>query len=230
MTAPPLRRRSRIAHFKTPFIVSVAVPAVFGVACGGRAGSLEQEAGTERETDGTVNTATNPSAPILVTGVPTCSGEPPRTYTACSLTPYCEDGEWVVSYVTCNPPFVVLDTCPTAEPAGGTSCAGYSPGLTCDYAYCYGLSPTVRCSEASGLWEGLPLPSCNPPPPEPECPSVPPALGAGCYYEGQSCTYGSCHDPRNSDPFRTCTAGVWQSSELPCPPRDVDAGASDAGN
>jgi hypothetical protein len=236
MIAPPLRRRSRISHFKTPFIVSIAMPTAFGVACGGQAEVSEQEHGTREETGDSANTDAGASAPILPTAERTCGprpGPPLQGGFTCAPTafPTCQDGVWVFPAaavgVACNPPFFDY-ACPTDEPVGGTACAGYAPGLTCEYAYCYGLTPTVRCSE--GRWESLPLPSCNPPPPEPECPSAAPALGADCHYEGQSCAYAVCGDPNNPNPYRTCIAGVWQSGELPCPPGEVDAGASDAGH
>jgi hypothetical protein len=51
-------------------------------------------------------------------------------------------------------------------PSAGEACGEYFAGLTCEYEFCYAMTPMVVCGEVSGQWEVLPQPPCNPPPPE----------------------------------------------------------------
>jgi hypothetical protein len=243
MTTVPSRRRSRIAHFKVPFVISIAAPAA-GMACGGRSEELDPAVVQMQREDST------DSLP---------SYNPPR-------------------------PLDPSAACPDELPADGMTCDGYARGQSCSYDYCSGPEPMVQCGVASGVWERLELPTCNPPPPEPPpcpdamptagsdcapdgqlcrypgcegpdtssatcrfgqwdviysvgaacnppavipaCPTVFPIVGAGCAYEGQACVYGVCGDADNPGFFDVCLDGVWQQPEVPCaPPAPIDAGA-----
>jgi hypothetical protein len=248
MTPVPSRRRSRIAHFKVPFVISIAAPAA-GMACGGQSEAGGPAAVQVQHDDD-------------ISFVP--SSNPP-------------------------PPDGVSAVCPDEVPAEGTTCDGYARGLSCSYEYCYGSEPMVQCGVASGVWEALELPTCNPPPPDPApcpeamptagsdcasydqvcrypgcegpdsssatctfgqwevvysvgaacnppavipvCPSAAPTLDTGCAFEGQACAYGICGDPDNPASLAVCLFGVWQQPEIPCPPPAVvDAGAADGGS
>lgn len=244
MTAVPSRRRSRIAHFKVPFVISVAAPAA-GLGCGGESAWVDPNAAlAQQQEDTAFLPSQNPPGPVEPSGA-----------------------------------------CPEQLPSFGATCDGHAPGLRCSYEYCYGVEPMVQCGAASGVWEELGLPTCNPPPPDPPacpeempaagsdcapddqicrypgcegpesssatcrfgqwdviysvgaacnppavvpvCPILLPSLGAGCAFEGQACSYGLCGD---SGHFNLCLGGVWQQPELPCPPAAVDAGAADGGS
>jgi hypothetical protein len=172
----PRRRRSRIARFKAPFIVSVPAPAALGWACGGRTetdnrGVDSVNPPSSGGSSGTLQPRPN-TTPTLAggrggrTSSTPCSGKPPAPSNShCGGEYRCVAGEWKETAASCDPP-PVTPTCPATEPDLSTPCPQFGGGMTCDYEYCYGLATTRRCSYATGLWESLPLPSCNPP----ECP------------------------------------------------------------
>jgi hypothetical protein len=244
-------RRSRIAHFKTPFVVAVLAPvAPFGIGCGARA---EELAGPPLASGGATQTSsttaagstsnpatTNPTATL--NGPTSCPAERPILGSACSATAAtgvagsagggcqyeplpvcvtgiaCINGTWRYSGSGgCNPPWAFgFNICPDTEPAVGTSCASAKPGVTCEYAYCYGTAPLVRCSEQSVLWEPLPVPSCNPPPmPEVTCPEQMPTHGADCAHEAQVCAYDGCQGAGTDT--ATCSYGQWLVRYIPGP-------------
>ena len=219
MTKTPAhpRRRSRIAHFKAPFVLSVAAPAVLGIACGGKTDptSLDQAAlavpgtpcepsASEPESDGycppascinglwTRATCNPPAPPELTCPEP----PPPSPDDSCPSTARCDDGEWVFDFVACNPP-PSLDQCPEEPPAAGDSCDTYLGGLVCEYEFCGGPVPMFSCSSETRTWEAIPLLSCNPPPPE-------------CFFDN------------------SCGQESTDAGALP-PPPGADAGAPDAG-
>lgn len=218
MTAlTPWRRRSRISHFKAPFVVAVFTPvAALEAGCGARA----EQASTE---DSARQTAGAPSTPELaVNSHPDCPRLQPAAGSACSanelLCRYgadlcssdrkCFEGSWISYGPTCNPPPVPNTTCPAEEPAIGTSCAGYGPGLSCEYPYCYDATAAkVRCAGETLLWEALPVPTCNPPAPEQVCSDEMPVHGSDCYDDGQRCYYPGCEGPASSS--ASCTFGQW---------------------
>lgn len=212
------RRRSRIAHFKAPFVVAVLAPAAgLGVGCGARA-----EQGTEltlRDGDSTGTTSQDDAVPPPAPG--TCPVEKPSVGSACSspelncsyggyyctLDVKCQAGVWVSFLAaSCNPPWFGGPTCPAEQPEAGTSCSNYRPGVTCDYEFCYGTAPLVRCNESSLLWERLPTSTCNPPA-YGACPEQMPQHGADCTGHGQVCGYPGCEGPESST--ATCTFGQW---------------------
>ena len=141
----------------------------------------------------------------------------------------CNDGAWEDVSPTCNPPPPESE-CPEQRPRPGDSCEGYELGLECDSAVNQSSCPeasVVFCG-SSGEWEGQPL-SCNPPPPEPECPQIAPNMSEGCeeYEPGSECGYedGSCWLQF------MCNDGAWQDVSPTCnPPAAVESDAGvDAG-
>ena len=79
-----MSRRSRIAHFKTPFLLSVAAPAALGVACGGRTDVADTIGNA-----GTSSVGNGGSAPILTPPTPACKGSaPPATEAAATQMQY----------------------------------------------------------------------------------------------------------------------------------------------
>jgi len=221
------RRRSRIAQFKPPFVVSVAVPAALGLACGGKTVDVSTDDFDRDDRERSSEARRGSSGGIIDNPQTTCAGPPPAVpYDGCGGGAACVNGEWVMTYVACNSPPPSFNLCPASVPEAGTSCAGYEPGLGCDYPFCYGSTATMaRCSAVSGSWESVPTPSCNPP--EPECPTAAPEAGTSCYVEGEICRYGFCGEPGYA--WLQCLNGAWGGNELPCPPAAVDAGAADAG-
>jgi hypothetical protein len=80
------------------------------------------------------------------------------------------------------------DPCPPTMPASGAVC---SVSTTCDYGTdeC-GLPLTASC--VGGTWQVSGPAICNPPPPDPECPTDLPVRGAACNWNWQSgfgCSY-----------------------------------------
>src|SRR5689334_881462 len=107
-----MSRRSRIAHFKTPFIISIAAPAVLGVACGGKTEVDDRIGGA-----GSSSVANGGSAPILPPPYAPCNGTAPDTAGPCSSA-VCVDGQWETIYNGgCNPPPPPATACPDVEPA-----------------------------------------------------------------------------------------------------------------
>jgi hypothetical protein len=209
------RRRSRIAHFKAPFVISVAAPAVFGIGCGGKTDPISEQSALAHQAP-VPGTPCDPALPqpdssdycpaaACIDGLwerPTCNPpappeptcpEPPPTAPddACTGAPSCQDGEWVFPIAACNPPPPSV-YCPDEPPTAGDACDPY--GLTCEYDYCGGLVPMFTCNNDTATWEALHLTSCNPPPPE-------------CFFDG------SC----------------GESADAGAPPTSTDAGAPDAG-
>jgi len=233
-------RRSRIAHFKAPFIVSVAAPAAIGLACGGKAEVERLDPTWNPPQIGGSSGTYDPLANVSPTsggsgGMPStqpCSGKPPVRDDSYCGGYQCVNGEWQPVPSACNPPPLLAPTCPATEPQLGTPCAQFGGGMVCEYEYCYGPAPTRRCSYATGLWEALPLPSCNPP----ECPTSMPVAGSDCGAEGQECLYPVCEPNLSS---ATCHFGQWAVVYSPgaacnppavvdpvCPQRAIVAGAN----
>ena len=200
MSIPSSPRRSRIAHFKAPFILSVAGSAALGLGCGGKTDDLNRPNPPYLVDEEDVAQQLPPTA---------CEGDPPSGNTDACRGPIwmCVDGEWEQSYISCNPPFPQSPICPESPADIGTSCASYLGGLSCEYDYCYGTTPMRRCNESTALWEDIPPPTCNPPPPEPEgCADTLPVPGSDCTIPQLSCSYpGACESPSTA----TCVAGQW---------------------
>lgn len=252
-------RRSRIAHFKAPFILSVAAPAALALGCGGKTDGLDQtlegaypvpgQPCDERATQSTGDAyhcpppecingrweiATCNPPPILPS---TCPGPmPPPPNSDCYGTASCVDGQWEYPLIACNPPPPPSLECPAEAPVAGDSCAGHGAQQTCNYAYCGGSFPMFTCNN-DGAWEALPLPTCNPPPLQLDCPAEPPIAGESCEFNfGQTCEYEFCG---GRVPMFTCNdQAIWEALPLlscnpPPPPCFFDdtcgLGSADAG-
>jgi hypothetical protein len=137
---------------------------------------------------------------------PTCSAPAPPPG-PCGTPATCVNGEWTRPYVSCNPPPIAA--CPTVMPEIGTSCAGQEAGGSCNYGYCYDASvPQRRCNGSTWLWEEIPVPTCNPPPPTNlACATTMPVPGSDCSFEDQVCGYPGCEGPAAST--ATCRFGQW---------------------
>jgi hypothetical protein len=215
-------RRSRIAHFKAPFIVSLAASAALG--CGGKANvtdpdvlevPLEENRPLAETSEGCPSSLPSTGSACQVEETELCS-----YYPNCPSTARCVDGSWDTTLLACNPP-PPLQNCPDAEPEAGTTCWGYLAGLTCEYPFCYDTAPTVRCG-ADWEWEALPLPSCNPPPVVESCPEAMPEPGSDCANEELFCGYEGCQGPESST--AVCRHSQWlveYSSDLTCNPPPV---------
>ena len=215
-------RRSRIAHFKAPFLFSIAAPAALGLACGGR---TDDASSPDRNTS-----LAEPDAGQVAT-THECEGRPPVGGPCSGVS--CVDGVWESIPVACNPP-PQSTVCPGSAAEVGTSCFGYLPGLTCDYDFCSGdTAPMRRCSELTGQWEALPVPTCNPPG-VPPCPETLPVPGSDCQLtEPLTCLFaGGCDGQSSAE----CRGGQWwvEYSSGPacnppavvpvCPERELVAG------
>jgi hypothetical protein len=190
----PSARRSRIAHFKTPFVVSIAAPAAFGMACGAQTAA----------TDGSGGTTAVMSSGGSAGSSNTCSGLAPQQASGCEYT--CADGQWASTHVEdCNTPTPALNDCPALTPDLGASCAAYVSNLACFYGPACGPAAASRyCSPDTALWEGRDGGICNPP--APVCPSSIPPAGSDCAPEGQACNYPGCGNTPSS---ATCQSGQW---------------------
>lgn len=197
MSHTPRKRRSRIAHFKQPFIVGVASSAV-ALSCGGRANAPEGGG------SGGIS---------AVTG---CPETPPSAGSACAVAGQqcgdpcadtlvrCEGGVFVATAASCNPP-PPPETCPEEPPSPGDGCSGFLEGDECSYPYCGTSVPMSRC--VNGQWEPIGIPSCNPPPPpETACPDGMPEAGSNC--DGPSeCLYPGCAGPESNS--AQCVFNQW---------------------
>jgi hypothetical protein len=130
--------------------------------------------------------------------------------------------------IAVNPPIPtprppeLREQCPEVLPESGTSCTGYSAGLTCYGEYCYSRAALVYCNAPTGTWQQLPVPSCNPPPPSLPCADEMPTPGADCGFEGQTCLYPGCEGPQSS--VAECYGSQWlvrYSSGPACNPPPV---------
>jgi len=154
-----MRKRSRIAGLRMPFVVTATVGAV---ACGGSVTGAGGSAGSEAGGAGTGGGAPVIQNPPSVTTVcPTAqpgqgmycdySGAP-CLYNGCgSTTATCTNNLWELSYGSCNPPPPVETTCPPVEPSGGAYCnyqgppCAYEHGDTIDGGDCNASVTYVQC-------------------------------------------------------------------------------------
>jgi len=203
-------RRSRIAHFKTPFILSIAGSTALGLGCGGKTDAEVSSNRPPANSSLAQGDAEDRLPPVLPETALPCEGTPPSSNTDACRGPIwrCVDGEWEQSYLSCNPPFPPpIETCPESPAEIGTPCGDDPPGLSCEYDYCYGKTPMRRCNESTALWEYIPVPTCNPPPPEPEgCEPSMPVPGSDCAAEELVCFYApGCNGPNSA----ICRSGQW---------------------
>lgn len=198
--------RSRIAQFKQPFLVGAVTSAAFLSGCGG-------------ETQGT---GTSDECPTQVPkSAQTCGDYEPGLEcvydddSSCSREFRCNDGSWENISPSCNPPPPdPIAECPKVTPASGAACDVYEPGLDCAYNDDSGCQLEFTCT--SDAWEDV-SPTCNPPPPEVECPDVTPTSGSACddHKPGLDCAY----DDESSCPREfTCDDGAWEDVSPTCNP------------
>ncbi|MEY4550070.1 MAG: hypothetical protein RL685_6265 [Pseudomonadota bacterium] len=228
-------RRSRISHFKTPFVVAVLAPvAVLEMGCGGRAGEPEGPllgSGGTTQTSSTTTTEPNGNPPPRASSTATCPAERPllgsactgQIETVCGYAPlpvcatgiHCRDGTWqYTGDGACNPPWVFGgERCPETLPEFGTSCSAAPSGVECEYEYCGGTAPLARCSTQTVLWEPIHLFACNPPRPvESYCPAQMPEHGSDCSTQGRLCYYEGCEGLSDT---ATCNHGQWSVQYQP---------------
>lgn len=205
-------RRSRIAHFKAPFLVSIAGAAV-AAACGGRTPTdmpdgLDDSQLTSDGAGGAGASAGTGGAPAASTyGNAGAGGSNPPglwTYGPAVYTP-CE--EIPVAGSDCDPR--------VAQACGFPGCEGPT-------------SNHVQCLNGQWLIEYSSGPACNPPAVVPVCPERI-ILGEPCTYEGQECVEDSCEGV-SERALTVCTADRgWKRVTRDCPaPVAVDAGAAAA--
>jgi hypothetical protein len=125
-----------------------------------------------------------------------CEGDRLCSYDPCSnaanvSSATCEGGLWQVGSASCNPPPPPEESCPEAPPAQGAGCADLT--LDCGYDPCTNERGVIGARCVDHAWQVDEDYSCNPPPPEPECPEELPELGAPCDEAGMSCNYGDGH-------------------------------------
>lgn len=200
--------RSRIAQFKQPFLVGAVTSAALLSGCGGEAQGTHLGTSDECPTQA-------PKSPQACdeyeSGLDCVYDEE----SSCPREFRCNDGAWEDVSASCNPPPPdPLQECPTITPASGEACDQYEPGLDCDYDDESSCRREFICN--ADAWEDV-SPSCNPPPPELECPEVAPAWGEACdeYEPGLDCAY----DVESSCPREfTCNDGAWEGAFRTCNP------------
>lgn len=213
MSIPSSPRRSRIAHFKAPFIISIAGSAALAPGCGGKsdADTTEHVTANPPPSESLAQSdAGDGLPPRLPTTAHPCDGESPSYITTCGGPIWrCVDGEWEAAYFSCNPPPTPSEVCPTSAAEVGSFCGSYLGGLTCEYQYCYdATAPMRRCDESTLLWEEILPPTCNPPPPDSfPCEATLPIPGSDCSsIPERVCSYpGGCESPSTA----VCRSGQW---------------------
>src|SRR5690606_10424632 len=204
--------RSRIAQFKQPFLVGAVTSAALFSGCG------ELECPDATPTSGSACDEYEPGLDCAYNGDSGCQ----REFT-------CNDGAWDDVSPTCNPPPPdPLEECPGTTPAAGEACDVYGPGLDCEYNDESGCQLEFTCT--SDAWEDV-SPTCNPPPPELECPEQPPSLGDSCegYEPGLECESDS-EDPSCPEAsLLFCgSSGEWDGPVVTCnAPAVVELDAGD---
>jgi hypothetical protein len=129
----------------------------------------------------------------------------------------CVDGTWQLEEAPpCNPP--EHNECPDAPPQEGTPC---DADVSCGYDSCNGADGVSDATCLDGTWQ-IGYASCNPPPPEAECPSEPPVQGAPCGDPTLVCDYDSCSNASGAEEAR-CVDYAWQvDDQYSCnPPEPV---------
>lgn len=170
------RRRPQI-QFQAPFLVGALSAVTLSAGC---RGFVEDGPGTNGTggSDGSdawdgAGGSNNP--PYVLQHCPEVTprpGESCEGYTvglSCGVLSSCHpegqvtcgsSGTWYDSNVSCNPPPIILDTCPPVTPEPGESCYGYQAELVCAVANCEG-DPGIHCG-TDGLWK-FEYQFCNPP-------------------------------------------------------------------
>src|SRR5262245_54915086 len=100
------RKRSRIAHFKTTFIVSVAAPAALGLTCGGKT-DVDPDAMVGQAGSGATYNPPRlpPDYNPLAPGVECQDNQTREGENGCGGAT-CVDGKWAWLLIECNPPSI----------------------------------------------------------------------------------------------------------------------------
>lgn len=233
------KQRSRIAQFKSPFLVGIASAGAVLSGCGAKTESAvvnpEAIVGTPGtpSADGKSGATNSTQTPPAIGG----TSNPPGVFWTCPATTpapgdacpdyiegrecggdtgpvvRCVSGKWQSSDPVVTAPEPVGD-CPDETPRDGETCAAYEPDLDCNYADDSSCPRNFTCSD--GEWSDV-SPTCNPPPPEPttECPELAPSAGAPCYgYAlGLVCTYD---DAFGCPLHEECDEGIWTDVSPGC--------------
>lgn len=217
-------RRSRLAHFQAPFVVSIASATVATLACGARIDDTNAGVGDSPRGRADAGAA---GAGQHTSGYDPNEASQGGSAGTSGYYDNCPVG------AACNPPAWGFGTsCPAEMPIAGSGC--YVEGERCHFPGCEGPeSNTASCFGGQWLVYYSSGPACNPPQVIPVCPERAVLIGALCAYEGQLCL-GEC------DPWQrsggSCTGGTWQAVTEACGSLDagvtpsLDGGsASDAG-
>lgn len=195
------RPRSRIAHFQQPFLVGVVTSAALVQGCGDASPAPGQSRRAAPATEG------NHPTGFAESDAAESSQAAPRESGAANPVSTDPAGTQLPEPPPVNglPESAGSETCPAVTPNAGESCAGYTTGLEC-LAYCYEAEiPLVVCNP-QGLWEALPVPTCNPPPPSFDCPAERPQAGVACTEAGAHCEYTGCEGGIDT---AICSYGQW---------------------
>lgn len=200
--------RSRIAQFKQPFLVGAVTSAALLSGCGG-------------ETQGTTPGTSDECPTQAPKSAQTCGEYESGLECAydeessCPREFRCDDGAWDDVSHSCNPPPPdPIAECPEITPASGEACDEYEPELDCAYNDESGCRLEFKCD--SDVWEDV-SPTCNPPPPELDCPQAAPAQGETCgeHEPGLECVYG---DDSSCPQEFICNDGAWDDVSSTCNP------------
>lgn len=173
---------------------------------GGSAGSTSKGGSAGSTSKGGSAGATSEACPKVQPTSGACTGDQVCSYPTGSGCPAqssrCENGKWVASFTSCNPP---PPPCPAGEIVEGESCPGGGFGQTTCPREVDGCNITFVCQ---GTWKKT-VDSCA------TCPKDPPTLDAQCPRTGLSCDYET--DTSCPDNF-TCKGSQWVSNTPPCNP------------
>jgi hypothetical protein len=211
-------RRSRIAHFKAPFLASVAGATVATLACGARIDDTSDGVGDTTQDSANAGTggAGQHTSGYDPNGVSNGGSAGTAGYGNCPIGSFCNPPGYPPSYF-----------CPSEMPVAGSAC--YDTGQTCSFPGCEGPeSSTASCIGGQWLVQYSFGPACNPPAVIPVCPERALPIGEACAYDGQVCL-GECDSLQRSG--GSCSGGTWQAVIEPCGFHDAGVAASvDAGS
>lgn len=231
------KQRSRIALFKSPFLVGIASAGAVLSGCGAKTNDSGVNPNAVVGTPEAPPPAGSPGATDQTTPAVAVTSNPPGVFWTCPATMptpgdtcpdyvegrvcggdagpsvRCVDGEWQGPPLPVEPIRLLTD-CPVEMPDRGETCDEYEPNLHCDYWGDSSCPRNFTCSD--GDWMDV-TPPCNPPPPEPttECPGQAPPAGTPCYgyAPGLVCTYD---DAFGCPLHEECDEGNWVNISPGC--------------
>jgi hypothetical protein len=224
-----MARSTRRARPRPSVVVTFAATASL-LACGGQLNG-DNGSGGDGGTDS--NPAACPAAAPAYGSA--CEGSMACNYPGCdpslTITFECRSGAWKqTGYASCNPP---MPTCPTSEPALGSSCT--APGY-CSYSDTCADRPATAPTDGfdhlscvGGKWTLADDYVAS-------CPKTAPADGASCAcglhrYSG-TCTYSTGCSFGVGDTIAMCSADAsnWTIGHATCNPPGPDGGPIDVGD